>query len=240
MSGKNGNKAHDAPPPCPYCARPELLKEPTVEPTGEIYAGLRAGKPWNRQYTSGLVKAFAYGDHWRGAVPNKALSSRFKDFSVVSIGLDVGFKTPPPPPFPNHIASLRAKRPEVVPNPSFPYSALTLFSAYVITHKHSLLTLEAHWWPTHGLLINLQGHLAPNATNDDLEVAREALEFFREETRGNAKITDERIRVALTELGTHATQIAAAKVMEVSESALEKWRRRRGIDTWQEVVSRYS
>jgi hypothetical protein len=74
-----------------------------------------------------------------------------------------------------------------------------------------------------------------------VEGAQIALEFFQPETRGAVKtITDERLKDVLSDLGKGATQVAAAAALKVSQTALEKWRRRQGFKTWREVVNRYA
>jgi len=87
--------------------------------------------------------------------------------------------------------------------------------------------------------MNLHMNPAPSAENDDFKIAKDVMEFFWVETRGGAKITEREIRTALAKLGDKATQVATASAMNVSESALEKWRQRQGISTWQNVVKRY-
>ncbi len=113
------------------------------------------------------------------------------------------------------------------------------FYAARITHKDSDLSLLVHWWPTHGRLVELRGTLPRAGVRETLAAMYTALEFFQRETRGNAKLNDDRVKGVLHELGPDTTQVAAAEALNVSERALEKWRARRGLSTWQEVIEQF-
>jgi hypothetical protein len=112
----------------------------------------------------------------------------------------------------------------------------------VIEHKGGGVEVRAHWWPSHEWIINQRVTLTasdPAERNTQLERAYTALDFFLLESRGASKITEAALAEALAELGPDATQVAVANKMGVSESALEKWRQRQGIKTWQEVVNKF-
>ncbi len=120
-----------------------------------------------------------------------------------------------------------------------PKSYWHLFNACRITKKGSKVTVDVHWWPDHGRLITVRNLSSAGASAADLEVINQAIKFFRDETRGQRKITEEKLKKVLSSLGPNATQSAAAKTLKVNESALEQWRRRQHIATWQEVIKRY-
>jgi hypothetical protein len=89
--------------------------------------------------------------------------------------------------------------------------------------------------------MRIDSSLSWETTNDSLGIIKTSCAFFQRETRGaEKKITDERLKRVLSKLGNSATQVSAAKELKVSETALEKWRRRQGIESWRDVVSRYS
>jgi len=257
VSSKNGNPKNSAGivPECPYCLRPELLKDPAEErPQSNglkesVVMVRKVGRLWRRPAPHAPsrrrfeleVKTRNLGDHWRGVIQVREFTRRFKDFSFAVIGVDVLFRVTPPPPFASATMYILPDAGRKALNPDYPDAVLTLYSALVAEHKSGKVRLEAHWWPTHDWLLNLRAVLPPEGRNDALDVAQVALEFFRQEMRGaEKKITDERLKRVLSKLGDTATQVAAAKALKVSETALEKWRRRQGIESWRDVVNHYS
>jgi hypothetical protein len=111
----------------------------------------------------------------------------------------------------------------------------TLANGYRIAHTSGLL-LFVHWWPSHGFKTEIT-----NLEPEGFALVNKILKLFKLETRGaEKKITDERLKGVLSKLGNTATQVATAKALKVSETALEKWRRRQGIESWRDVVNQYS
>ncbi|MDQ3254455.1 MAG: RWP-RK domain-containing protein [Acidobacteriota bacterium] len=110
-----------------------------------------------------------------------------------------------------------------------------------VKHKTSDLCLVSHWWQSHGRLINLQGSLSPFPLNWELDIIKDALDFFLKETRGGQeKFTEEMMSDVLRMLGPHATIRAAANSLQVTETTLNRWRRRHGMRAWRDVINRYS
>jgi hypothetical protein len=229
--------------PCPYCKDPAaMFAPPKGRPTEETVLVVNtAGRFWAS--VPGLLAAHKYGPRYVTEVPPEYLGERFKAFTVRLLGVDVSFSEAGPPPFTSSVAHHVVARPDV-PSPArgaLPSVALTQFSACVIEGEG--VRLEAHWWPSHDWIVNHTFRLTkhdPEGRNAQLEAAGRAVEFFQLEARGAPKITEARIREALEVIGPSATLIEAARVLRVSESALEKWRQRHKIGTWREVVSRLS
>lgn len=238
-------------PPCPYCADPALLDAPKGKPTEETHPVPHGGgRFWGKAGSPSILHAHNYGARWVAPVPSKYFAPPFSDFSARVVGVEAGFFIPdpgrPPAPFGNHLLMLLRDRRPLVPPPgksSNPQAAYIIFSACVIEHEGGGVEVRAHWWPSHGWIINQRVTLSasdPTERNAQLEHAYKALDFFLLETRGAPKITEAALAQALAELGPDATQIATANHLGVSESALEKWRQRQGVKTWQEVVNKFS
>ncbi len=228
-------------PTCPYCADPSMFAPPKGKATDTTPSVVRLPAHFWRDRRKGFYSAQAgmYGQRWVAVIPSEAFAKQYADFAVRLIGVDVGFALPPPPlPFGNYVLGPRVKPPGVQP----PYAlvknvGLAMFSAFVMEPYEGKIKGEAHWWPTHEFKIAVS-----NFNPDyDFETLTRALRFFKPETRGGEKkITEVRLKDALSELGKDATQRGIAAHLQVSETALEKWRRRQNIDTWREVVNRYA
>ena len=106
----------------------------------------------------------------------------------------------------------------------------TLANGYRIAHTSGLL-LFVHWWPSHGFKAEIT-----NLEPEGFALVNKILNLFKPETRGNPKFTEADIKKVVTRLGPKATQKNVAKALNVSESTLEKWRQRRGVSTWREVL----
>jgi len=106
----------------------------------------------------------------------------------------------------------------------------TLANGYRIAHTSGLL-LFVHWWPSHGFKTEIT-----NLEPEGFALVNKILNLFKPETRGNPKFTEADIKKVVTRLGPKATQKTVAKALNVSESTLEKWRQRRGVSTWREVL----
>ncbi|HEX8352822.1 MAG TPA: hypothetical protein VF611_07985 [Pyrinomonadaceae bacterium] len=243
-------KAKEKVAPCPYCADPALLDAPKGKPDEKTYPVLHSGgRFWRKEGAPSVVDAFSYGRRWVAPVPSEYFAPAFSGFSARVVGVEAGFFIPdpgrPPAPFGNHILMLLRDRLPLVPPPaesSNPQAAYIIFSGCVIEHEAGGVEVRAHWWPSHGWIINQRVTLTasdPAERNAQLGHAYTALDFFLLETRGAPKITEAALAQALVELGPDATQVAAANNMGVSESALEKWRQRQGIKTWQEVIDKF-
>ncbi|MBA3767634.1 MAG: hypothetical protein H0W99_11730 [Acidobacteria bacterium] len=107
-----------------------------------------------------------------------------------------------------------------------------------ITHRETGITVDVHWWMTHGLIATLK-NLPSGQVKNGIAIAQKALGFFAMERRGNPKIGEETISTALQKLGPEATQREIAQELKVTERGLEKWRERHGFSTWDEVKARY-
>jgi hypothetical protein len=121
-----------------------------------------------------------------------------------------------------------------------PTSYWHLFNACRITKKGSKVTVDVHWWPDHGRKVTISNLTPAGPSAADLEVINQAVKFFRVETRGRGKVTEDKLRAALASLGPSATMSATAKELKLNEGTLEKWRQRKRINSWREVVNRYT
>jgi hypothetical protein len=236
---------------CPFCADSDFLASFTkgeAEKTKvEIPAYARQDKFWKRGKLKPnqkiQVPAELRGDRLRIVFDKKNFDDRWQDFKVEVFGIrstgemylpkqfDRVYYNPPPPFFFASSISQGEDQPLVYRQ----------FFACRITHKSDDVSIIVHWWANHGRKFDMCGSLAPESVSDKLEVTKNALSFFQRETRGaEKKITDARLKSVISKLGTSATQVAAAKALKVSETALEKWRRRQEIESWRDVVNRYS
>ena len=114
-----------------------------------------------------------------------------------------------------------------------------LYNIYRISNKKINLVIDVHWWPDHGRVVTIQDFDPAGASVADIQMINDALKLFRVETRGGVKITEDRIRDLVAECGGNVSQKNAAMYLNVTESGLERWRARRGLATWQEVVNLY-
>ncbi len=236
---------------CPYCGNPDFIENATKGRATKAKVRLpfhaRQEKFWRsdlREYnTTVTTDAEKRGEYLHTSFYGDDFEPRWLDFTVDVIGIEAG-----EPIFP------RDDDDRVIPSPPTPFfffaaSAFDALTPYRyqhffiarITHKLSNVEMIVHWWPTHGRLFEMRGKIASQEPNDDIELFRSAFGFFQRETRGaEKKITDERVKRVLSKLGAEATQEGAAKALKVSGTALEKWRRRQGIESWRDVVNRYS
>jgi len=226
---------------CPYCADPGLLQRaltPTSNdlPTdrGAVY---QAGAVWANDVHKGhsvrtlRERGTLRGDFTVQPITDKDLARRFAGFRIELVGRRVDYDPPSPPGqfFHKDVAmTFGGAEPDI---------SCQIFDGCRVTKKGSAITVDVHWWPDHGLKLIPSG-LETLRDHDTLD---KALRLFRPETRGaQPKITDEKVQKTLAMLGAGATQGAAAKALKVSQTALEQWRRRQGIKTWQEVVIYYT
>ena len=237
---------------CPYCADPDFLASFTEGGAKKIRVLLPAYMRQNRFWKKGRLRRPDYtahaegeqrGDRLRVVFDEENFDQRWRDFTVEVFGIESTSELilprteervyhSPPPPFFYAISVPQGE------NQPFKYQQ---FFICRITHKKSDVSILVHWWADHGRVMRIDSSLSWDATNDSLGIIKTGCEFFQRETRGaEKKITDERLKRVLSKLGNSATQVSAAKELKVSETALEKWRRRQGIESWRDVVSRYS
>jgi hypothetical protein len=223
--------------PCPYCADPnhyqrELTGKPTPEKLGNGIA--RVGKFWARDKEAGMLQAVSrdYGDHWRIHIGGKHFIERFKDFSldIISFESTAGAW---------HSAShamlfrLSAAPPDIARYQKFSFNLARL------THKKSSIVVDAHTWFSHGSVFTVH-HVPQEILSGDVTVMREALEFFRPETRGTPKFTEVDLVKSMQKVGKDATLTAVAKELNVTRQTLQFWARRGGMESWDKVKERYS
>ena len=235
---------------CPYCADPDFLASFTEGRAKKIRVLLPAYMRQNRFWKKGRLRRPDYtahaegeqrGDRLRVVFDEENFDQRWRDFTVEVFGIEStgelilprseeGFYHSPPPPFFFEVSVPQGE------NQPFKYQQ---FFICRITHKSSDVSILVHWWADHGRVMRIDSSLSWDATNDSLGIIKTGCEFFQRETRGGIKITEERIRQVLAESGASLTQKDAARWLSVTENGLEKWRARRGISTWQEVVERF-
>jgi hypothetical protein len=233
---------------CPFCENPNFLADAGRGRATKIEIRLpyytRQEKFWRsdlREYNATVTtNVEKRGEYLHTSFFGDDFEPRWRDFTVEVIGVeadevifpldDDGVIPGPPTPF-FFFAS-------VAPDALTTFRYQHFFIAR-ITHSLSNVELIAHWWPSHGRLFTMGGKLSAEYPNDDIERFRSAFDFFHRETRGSAKVTDADIKKVVTLLGPKATQKSAAKALNVSESTLEKWRQRRGVSTWREVLEGY-
>lgn len=239
-------KATEKVAPCPYCADPTLLDPPKGKRGEETYPVPNSGgRFWRKSGPPSILHAYSYGKRWVAEVPPGYFGKSFEGFKARSVGVEIGFFVlgQPPAPFSNHILTHLRKRLPLVPSPargSLPTVAYVLFSGVVIEHEGEGVEVRAHWWPSHGWIINQRVTLTasdPAERNAQLEHAYTALDFFLLETRGAPKITTAQVKEALSELGGAATQRDVAAKLGVTEQGLDKWRGKQGYDSWHELVA---
>lgn len=246
MPKKTENKV----PPCPYCADLMLLDALKGKPTERTYLTPNfAGRFWRKGSQLSVLDAFNYGARWVADVPPGNFAEGFDGFAARIIGVEIGFFLPdtqpnPPAPFSGHILTHLQKRLPFVKAPApggLPSVAYILFSGCVIEHESGAVEVRAHWWPSHGWLINQRLTLTasdPAERNAQLEYARTALDFFQLEARGSQKIKDADLFNAIKSFGAEATQAKVAERLGVSDRAVRDWVKRTGR-TWGELKRDY-
>ncbi len=238
---------------CPFCKNPNFIADAGKGRAKKISVlwprWHLQGRFWReklRKLTDDYRRAASIvaeqrGESLRIVLEGEDFEERWRDFTVEVFGVEAA-----KPIFPRDSD-------RVIPGPPSPFFFFGSvadtnvapfryqhFFVARITHKLSNVEMIVHWWPTHGRLFTMGGKLSAEYPNDDIELFRSAFDFFHRETRGSAKVTDTEIKKVVALLGAKATQRNAAKVLNVSESTLEKWRQRQGISTWKEVVKSYS
>ena len=219
-------------PPCPYCADPALLDAPKGRGGLEMPVSPGDWRIWRGG--APYLEAKIYGPRFVAVVPAKHLAEKFAGFSARLVGVNVGLgfnSTAAPPMFDYQILGAIDSIVE----------GSNLFSAWVV--EDGEVETRAHWWPTHGTIINQRAELTAvdlAERNAQLEAARTALDFFLLETRGAPKITERGLVSAIQTLGKDATLTSVAKELDVTRQALQFWARRGGMESWEKVKKRYS
>lgn len=223
--------------PCPYCSDPKSFqRELSGEGRADHETGIaRVGKFWARDDAGGMLVAVSYdhGDYWRVPIGGEHFIDRFKDFKLDILSFKApysawGFASS------GSLFLLTAAPADLAGSNKFPLNVAR------VSHNHSPVVVDAHTWFSHGTVLTVH-HLPRQLSSADVTAMREALEFFRPETRGGPpKITEARLRAALAEAGADATQLDVARRLKVTEQGLIKWRAKRGLKSWQEVLSRYA
>jgi hypothetical protein len=218
--------------PCPYCSDPKLYQRELTEKGRLSHTGGIApvGKFWAKDGDRllGMIKAPSYdhGDYFRMAFGGKQFIPRFKDFSLEIINFESKYS-----PFfsaSNALLFILSAAPsDIARNNKF------AFNIARITHKKSLVVLDAHTWFSHGTILTVH-HVPRELSSDDVAVMQEALEFFRPETRGGPKITKIKLMKAIQAQGEKATQLGVAEGMKISDSTLRYWLNRER-KSWQEI-----
>ena len=236
---------------CPICADHNYLdaftKGRARKATLPLPRWRRQDKFWKpeiqaRQEHAATVDAEHRGNLLRVVFDEENFDERWKDFTVEVFGVEsTGI---PMLPRNSEGVMLMPPGPLFFLVSFFPKGsqAAHFYQFFVcrVKHQASDLSLVSHWWPSHGRRVSLQSSLAPSPVNGDLDVIKDALDFFQKETRGGQeKFTEEMISDVLGMLGPHAKQKAAALALQVTETTLKRWRTRHGMSAWRDVVNRY-
>jgi hypothetical protein len=185
----------------------------------------RAAKFWRRDGESGMlrVKSKDYGDHWGLKIAGKHFIDKFKDFTVEIMA------------FPSPYYS------SFVPTPfelmEFYAKGKDLHAKHIdvvrITRKKSPVIVDAHKWFSHGAMVTIHG-MPQRMMPDDARAMRGALELLIPETRGEAKISEVDLLLAIQRQGEKATQKNVARALGVSDRALRGWLAKRSKD-WEGI-----
>lgn len=221
--------------PCPYCARPALLKPKRNPPRkrGDLFGLPNKGKLWAAGRDPDVSAfdgawLFTYRDHARVFLPSAEFAARFQAFTVELVGVE--FEMPDGHPLPPPPLQLTAAQSWTDSRAGDFINYGRVFAARVVAHKESDLALAVHWWPAHGDIIQLTGTRPPGAeANGMIDLTQTALEVFREETRGAPKLSRARLMWALRRQGPQATQRAVAAELGAGESTISEWLRREGV-----------
>jgi hypothetical protein len=221
--------------PCPYCSDPQRFQGPLGTSSGEeiTHNIAKVGKFWNRAEGDAImlpVKAKLYGDRWRMLISGKHFINRFKDFNLEILSFKSEFSPwSLPPPF--YLLALTAGPPESYRG--------TRFNVCRITHQKSPIVVDAHkWWSHEGAEISIY-KFPKELVSVNINALKEAMEFFRPETRGAPRFSTADLVEAIKKFGGSATLTAVAKELGVTRQALQFWARRSGMESWNEVMEKY-
>lgn len=235
---------------CPYCTQPQLFESPKGEPIRDGHASIASkGKYWKAlrpRFGKFRIRSFHESiypkpkQHRYRIEGKEHFKARFDKFDVDVIGVEHrGLAPVGPLPFFH-----RSGPPE---GPHVPNEQKNICLIYngcrITTERVPSLIIDAHWWFSHGMIFNIN-NLYPHM-EDSILIAQEALEFFREETRGRPKIKPKAlvneitVIEALRKTGTDAPQAVVAKELGVSDRTLRTFLRNFNL-TWDEAIRRYS
>lgn len=219
---------------CPYCSDPKKFQRELVGKGREDHrTGIaRIGKFWARDDEGGMlvIPVYDHGDYFRLPIGSEHFIPRFKDFrlDIINFGADYS-----PWAFASNslLFGLSAAPSDIARFNKFPFNVAR------VTHKKSAVVVDAHTWFSHGTVITVH-HVPKQLSSADITVMREALEFFRPETRGAPKVKDAELFQAIKALGAGATQTQVAKRLGVSKSTVSEWLKRQGW-AWDELKRGY-
>lgn len=232
---------------CPFCSDPNYLAAFTKGKSKKVQVPLPL---WHRQekfWSSDMQKSPNYlvtletekrGDLLRTVLKEEDFRDPWRDFIVEVFGVEsIGEPLLPTnnnstitgPPAPFFFLST------VFQGESLPFLYRQFFACR-ITHKGRDISLVVHWWVSHGRLMHIHGPLSLGDAKRNLKMIKESLDFFQPEARGNPKLGLENVLDAYRRAGYKATQKAVAKELQVTEQALERWRKRFNLSTWREVT----
>jgi hypothetical protein len=218
--------------PCPYCSDPAKFQRELKGKGRKDHEGLitRAGKFWKRGEGMFRTESYDHGDHFRITIGSKNFIPRFKDFRLDIISFPAEYS-----PFfwASHyfLFLLDAAPSDLARRNKFGLNVTR------ITSRKSPVVLDAHTWFSHGTLLTFH-HVPKEMSSADVSAMREALEFFRPETRGAPKVKDIEVFQAIKALGKDATQAKVAKRLGVGKSTLGDWLKRVGW-TWSDLKRSY-
>jgi hypothetical protein len=232
---------------CPYCSDPNIFQKAFAAPIGKKeVAALRAVR--NNIWRSasdiyGLInlkkKEVTRGDFKIITITGDDLAEAWSSLTIEILG--VKFLQEPPYPPPDQFFKRGGESSyDVASEDTTGLHTWYLYNIYRITHRDINLVIDVHWWPDHGRVVTIQDFDPAGTSIADIQMINDALKLFRIETRGGVKITEERIRQFFAKSGAATSQKDAARTLNVTENGLEKWRARRGMSNWQEVVERFS
>ncbi len=235
---------------CPFCSNPNFLAAATKGRATKIEVLLpfhvRQEKFWpaaTREYNARVkTDVEKRGEYLHTSFYGEDFEERWRDFTVEVFGIESAGEIIYPrkserawdsPPTPFLFVESVFQGPNQDP-------LIRQFFACRITRKQTTAVLIAHWWPTHGRRLEIYSELDVMTPGSSIDAATAGLEFFKREARGAPKISEQAIKATIQKLGQRATQKAVAREIGVTEQGLDKWRSRRGMSSWQEVVSRYA
>lgn len=241
---------------CKFCAEPDFFEKIlTPTPTDRILNGAirRYGNHWPKgrkpktiKPPKGVTNFMSFPIDTRQVVTLKSPEIKRGKYHIRTV-TDADM-TPAYDGFKIEIIGIESKIKPPMPSGAF-FSVTTTgegkdasyvsYNAARITHRDSNIVIESHWTPEHGRIVTLRGFESVSTNPQELSIINTALKFYRREPRGGAKITEDMFRVALAKIGKDAKQKEVATALGITERGLERWRSRRGISSWQQLIERF-